>query len=641
MLRNNLFFVSNCWKSRGFFQFKNSGLALRFVSTNHLSSNDYIQALYNKLSSKEKYQFLDQNVENNEALKTDEKLTSSREFKDFLNILAKSDDAEVSSDELSEIQALFSEKFQDWTRVSQLRVGFLMHLDKRINSSEYLTKVIRHMCSVNFYQAGPHDLTALLLLIYFKRDLTVDDLSEYLDLEVLQSALSLKIKKNELSQDEICAVCLGFKRIADMKISVLPLRKALYDEIGRISATDNQLADFFVMTLITTLSKGNMVFMDDPEVVHQTLRRLESQVEHLKLDTVIKIMTFPLTLGFSNKMIEENVFSRMESNIGQLETWDLLQICNYISKQPSSFEVANQIVIYLENKLDDLKNVEELMDIIECFHYLSHLSHYSKKFNDIVFAAINSSWPGKSFKEDTDFLAVTKDVASRIMTNFGAAENADEIESLERNINKTISIFTRIPAFISSCYRIETGEKDNLIEPNILDVINKSQHKRLPLELYAPQMSIKRLDKRSKQLVNCHKILVEFFGTELYVGVTRILPHFTEPDLVFGNIAGNCLTIPTWLTDAEFVGFRRPPPGDWYVLVIGTRKSHDFAGNVVGQEAAKVKQLEKLGYNPFVISYGDLGSRTRVMNSLVKLLKANDVELPNLDDGVGVKTRKF
>ena len=32
-------------------------------------------------------------------------------------------------------------------------------------------------------------------------------------------------------------------------------------------------------------------------------------------------------------------------------------------------------------------------------------------------------------------------------------------------------------------------------------------------------------------------------GSEEYVGVTRILPHFTEPDLVFGNIAGNTAAV--------------------------------------------------------------------------------------------------
>ena len=56
-----------------------------------------------------------------------------------------------------------------------------MYLDKRINSSDYLSRVIRHLLSsFRAQDIGPHDLTALLLLIYFKRDVTVDDMSEYL-----------------------------------------------------------------------------------------------------------------------------------------------------------------------------------------------------------------------------------------------------------------------------------------------------------------------------------------------------------------------------------------------------------------------------------------------------------------------------
>ena len=42
---------------------------------------------------------------------------------------------------------------------------------------------------------------------------------------------------------------------------------------------------------------------------------------------------------------------------------------------------------------------------------------------------------------------------------------------------------------------------------------------------------------------SCYRALVRFMGSEEYVGVTRILPHFTEPDLVFGNIAGNTAAI--------------------------------------------------------------------------------------------------
>ena len=56
-----------------------------------------------------------------------------------------------------------------------------MHLDKRINSSEYLDKVIRHLTSTyQVQELSSEDLTALLLLIYFKRDFNMEDISEYL-----------------------------------------------------------------------------------------------------------------------------------------------------------------------------------------------------------------------------------------------------------------------------------------------------------------------------------------------------------------------------------------------------------------------------------------------------------------------------
>ena len=115
------------------------------------------------------------------------------------------------------------------------------------------------------------------------------------------------------------------------------------------------------------------------------------------------------------------------------------------------------------------------------------------------------------------------------------------------------------------------------------------------MQVFVPQMDIGSLDKRSRQIVMCHRALVKFMGTESYVGLSRILPHFTEPDLVFGNIGGNCMTVPGYMTDPDYVGCRPPPPGDWWVVVVGTRKSQDSEGQVVGQEAAKLRQLRMLG----------------------------------------------
>ena len=63
-------------------------------------------------------------------------------------------------------------------------------------------------------------------------------------------------------------------------------------------------------------------------------------------------------------------------------------------------------------------------------------------------------------------------------------------------------------------------------------------------------------------------------------------------------MAGICLSIPDYLTDPDWMGGRPPPPGDWWVVVVGTRKSQDSHGTVVGQEAAKLRQLKILGQSP-------------------------------------------
>ena len=637
MLRNSYGLVPRLVKTRNIFQMKTGSLTVRFFSSHHLDSNDYIQALYNKLSVKDPYSFLDQNIKSNRTDKVDDKLSSSPEFKEFLNIIAKSDDSDVSS-EMSEIQNIFSQKFEEWTRVSQLRVGFLMHLDKRINSGDYLSKMIKHMCRSNPYEMGTHDLTALMLLIYFKRDLTLDDLSEYIDPLALQTSLALKIKNKGMSEDEVCAVCLGLKRIAEMKVTCSHLRRALYDRLSDFQTKKDPLDDFFVMTLITTLSKGNQVFNDDIMIVQKMISNMSNQVASLNFDTAIKIMTFPLTLGFSNKVIETEVFSKLKANLLCLHTWDIVQMCLYISKQCTEVPSSYDIVEYLERKMDDLKTLDELVDLIECFHYLSHKNIYSEKFNDVIFSSMNSL-PSSLFSPEMVPKEVAKDMVSIMRKSLGVCNVPESYNHSESN--KFISSFTRIPAFISSGYNIDTGNKDNLIEKERLAILLKSQHKRLPIELFAPQMSTRNLDKRSKQLINCYRALVKFMGTEHYVGVTRILPHFTEPDLVFGNIGGNCLTIPGWLTDPDFAGYRKPPPGDWWAVIIGTRKTHDLAGNIIGQEAAKVRQIKALGYSPIVIPYADLGNTGQSMNSLARLLKTEHVSLPNLDDGMRETKRKF
>ena len=106
--------------------------------------NDNIQTLYDKLRKQQNgYDFLDTDPKNQEAITEDKLLASSSEFNAFLQILASAE-SEPDPVKLSAIQNQFCGKFTEWTKVSQLRVGFLMYLDQRIHSGEYLEKVIKH-----------------------------------------------------------------------------------------------------------------------------------------------------------------------------------------------------------------------------------------------------------------------------------------------------------------------------------------------------------------------------------------------------------------------------------------------------------------------------------------------------------------
>ena len=73
----------------------------------------------------------------------DQALAASTAFADFLNILAEQEGGNVEEVQMNHIQKEFSEMFTNWSRLSQLSVGFMMYLDSRIEADGYLIKVTK------------------------------------------------------------------------------------------------------------------------------------------------------------------------------------------------------------------------------------------------------------------------------------------------------------------------------------------------------------------------------------------------------------------------------------------------------------------------------------------------------------------
>ena len=297
-----------------------------------------------------------------------------------------------------------------------------------------------------------------------------------------------------MTQEEICAACLGLKKVSGFKVSNKYLRRTLYKVLQNFVARGDPMDDFFLVTVMTTLSRGNMIFLDDTELVSSMLERMTNQLPLLKMDTVVKLLTFPLTLGFSVKQIEDFVFRNFGEKLEPLEAWNLSQICCYMSRMPKSenrFPVVD-LVRFLEDKLDNIRDLDELMDIIECFHFLAQMEVFSPKFNKLIFSELNAL-PKELFENKPDMSIIAEKVSKALSTKLNIHESQEREKKQERNPVKTTSMFTRLPAFISTCYSLDVVDKEAgaEVEAGRAHAISRSHHAPLPKQVLVPMMPSK------------------------------------------------------------------------------------------------------------------------------------------------------
>ena len=392
------------------------------------------------------------------------------------------------------------------------------------------------------------------------------------------------------------ACCLGLKRLGGLTVNHGILRKELYKqlEVRNTQITSKQIAqkflfqnfvplsspldDFFVITLMTTLARGNLIFKDSIELVARTVEVLLGSMDNLKLETAIKIFTFPLTLNvFHSEKLEGSLIERTKKEEKNLDCRDLVALSNYFSKSPNK-DLVNSTLEWLsevlEGRLGKTTKLEDLADIVDCFHYLSHRKIYNFSFISVLSKSLETI---STEPRSSSFCAkeASVELVEALTSNLNIVlESQDSVESLLKSSKRLTALFSRIPAFLIQSWSLDTGETST-VPVSLLANLSKASHRTLPMQLYSPAMDLRSLDLRMKQLVTCYRSLAKFLGSEQYCRVARLLPHFDEPDIVFGNIGGITLTVPDSLWQQDVDGPRPAPPGDWHVLVMGTRKSLD------------------------------------------------------------------
>lgn len=148
--------------------------------------------------------------------------------------------------------------------------------------------------------------------------------------------------------------------------------------------------------------------------------------------------------------------------------------------------------------------VSEVADVFNCLAYLAYSSLYNLEVSERIFAAVNNIPPAHMAR------ASVKDLARQVALAVAAGHPQESAlrDSLPTFLedSKNCATICRIPAFLAMSMKLDDvqlagQELDLTTAGSVLALFNK----KLPMELFAPQMRGQRLDNRSRQLVNCYR----------------------------------------------------------------------------------------------------------------------------------------
>eukprot|EP00088_Acartia_fossae_P070277 TRINITY_DN935_c0_g1_i2.p1 TRINITY_DN935_c0_g1~~TRINITY_DN935_c0_g1_i2.p1 ORF type:complete len:641 (+),score=106.59 TRINITY_DN935_c0_g1_i2:69-1991(+) len=594
--------------------------------------NDHSRVLFTKLAQKNDYKYLDPDIHN----LPNAEVEKSNHLPPNLIRAIKSRE-ENPRDNLSLKNEL--DTFKNWALSAQLQVGFLLHMNENIHSKQYLTKLIKVLASGDLDSLKSHEFIALLLLIYFRRDMTLEEFSEYADIEKLQTVFGNLLFQKKLSPEEIVAGCLGFKKIAGCGLNLKIVREALYESLDS-RRVDQDFKDFYLVTIMTALTRGNMIFNDAEISIFKALKIFEKDVENVSIMTAIKMMSFGISLGLDNENLSEKVYKRLATEFETINGKDVLSVTNFLSKTTNVDELAvNLMRGEVSRVFEEAESVGDIGDVLKSLSYLAINEVYRLEVSKIFLDAFVDVLPSEVSKKCLP--AISKKIIARVTEDH---RNRDKILSgldiLDKNFPLAATICQQSAALCFNM-RIDKIDCDHSMDMDTAAAILKLSYKKIPLQLHSPQMSISGLDYRSRQLVNCKRGLAHFLGSDRFIGVARLLPHFPEPDLVFGVVAGTPTAVPDYLTDPEILRPKRGPPGEWWVLVMGTKNNMNSNKEVIGVDRVKVRQLKMLGFNPIVVPSSVLANESMAIREMPKIIGFENVYFPNLDDGYQHINRKF
>ena len=482
-----------------------------------------------------------------------------------------------------------------------------------------------------------------------------------------------------VSDAELCAICLGLKKTAGFIANIDEFRDALYlrlENIGNILSSEKAFSldsghisalNMAVIQITVLLQQGYHMGTRDP--AKHILRMLkcyedaviaydETGTENgegnlrgrflMETRAATKIMIFGSSKGgLHNKEVTAKVIERLMlgKHIRHLSLRDMVSFLKFLGQVKefgtsgtamaghTTTDIAkvllNEIKAVAQESEDQLYRLEDIMFILQSWLYLSAFDQFDLDNLRKVMTSINEM--PKEYFENCDITELEEQNISlgqhiaeacyrALFPISYSAYLSQEHSSREKIQPNDYANFTRLISALDRTMSIYI--ENNLFKEMKLDELRIKRLvslnlSKFPVVLYEKTQlpATITVSRRQKLLHAVHKGLLEALESERYLKIVHILPHFQEPDIVFGHIAGNMISIPSSFSEVPIYDVKPAPEfGEWTVISIdapsttardlGTlAKTTEFAPKHANPE--RHRQLIRLGYQIYPLTPKD------------------------------------
>ena len=570
--------------------------------------------------------------------------------------------------------------FNEWVGKSKLGLGYLFFLTKQKNEwgDEFITKVVRHM-SPRIGELNVEEVVMLLLMMFFRRTpWNEEEIYEVLDPTLLQKKLTAMIESTKgVSDAELCAICLGLRRITDFNANIDKFRDSLYMRmrvIGDTLSSEKALTmesshinamNMAVIQISVLLQQGYHMGARDPAknilkmlkcyedaVIAYDENGVSKESSHgrflMESRAASKIMMFASSKGgLHNKEVTSRVIERLMlgKHIRHLSLRDMVSFLKFLGQvkefgtysETSEFQisdVAKSVLCEIRDMTNESDNdlffgLKDVMLILQSWLYLSSFDQFDIVNIRRVMDAVKEL-PQDLFEQNSSLDLKEQNVAlGKILSEacYKALYPMSYTAYIQQDVSKREILspieceqFTRLISAMDRTIKIyldrdvakELLLNDEKIKPMIL--LNQSK---VPAIFYKKTKLPATINlTRRQQLVHAvYKGLLAGLEHESYLKIVHILPHFQEPDIVFGHIAGNIITYPSSMSEMPDYEVKPAPEiGEWTVISVDSpsstardlkelAKTGEYSPEHANPE--RHRQLMRLGYQIYPLSAHD------------------------------------